>query len=67
MKPQVLVKLKNGEDVIYDVTGYEDFEKLVDLVCGLWSRWIYIGQHSLVKKSNIFGVFFLKDGYQGRG
>lgn len=54
----VLVSLKNGRNVRFNVTCYTDYEALVKEVGNIWFRWIVIGNVATVRRSEIAGIFY---------
>lgn len=65
-KPQVLIKLKNGEQVIFDIQGHYEFLELVEEISKLFTRWIFIGKTAAFRRSEIASLFFLSEGYENR-
>ena len=57
--PQVLVKLRNGERCMFNVTSFSDYEQLMEEVGQWFGAWIGIGPTALIRKADILGIFYL--------
>lgn len=65
--PQLLVKFKSGDQVLFDIGSHEDFVRLVEEVAKLWgANWIYIGSNAVVRKKDIRSIFYVKDGWNAQ-
>jgi len=60
--PQVLVNLKSGDRVLYDVDDYDKYKG----VCSQLRQgydWVEIGENSCVRSEMIASVYYLPEGY----
>ncbi len=64
--PQILVKLRKADHVVFDVSGHDDFVRLVKSVSSYWGKWLCIGHSSLVRKDDIESIYYLKDGWNAQ-
>lgn len=64
--PQLLIKFKNSEQIVFDIGGYEDFVRLVEELAKFWGIWIYIGSSSVVRKRDVVSIFYAKDGWNAQ-
>lgn len=65
-KSQVLVNLKTGDKVVFDVEKIEDFNKFrtdMNLCVRNEIEWIWCGDNAVVRLSDIYNVFYFPEGY----
>lgn len=65
-KPQVLVKFKTGEQVLFSLADHNAFVKLVEQVSKVWGLWLFIGPDAVVRKKDISSMYYLPEGYENR-
>lgn len=65
MGPQMLIKLRTGEQVAIDVNGYPDFTKIVDELSKWWNTWIWVSHNAAMRKRDVTSVYYLSEGYEG--
>lgn len=64
--PQVLVKFKKGEQVVFEIQGHDDFVRLAQELARIWGAWLFIGPNAVVRRSDIAGIYYLKDGWNAQ-
>lgn len=61
-KTQVLVNMRTGDKVLFDVENYDEFKK----VCSQLYQdcpWIEVGKTSFIRTTEIMSIYYLPEGY----
>lgn len=61
-RPQVLVKFKNGEHVLYDAEGSDEFADVMTQISSCFGKWVCLGARSYVRKEDVSSVHYLSEG-----
>lgn len=61
---QVLINVRTGNHVIFDVRGHEEFNQLaIDLMSKL--DWMKVGKNAFIRKDEITSIYYLPEGFKG--
>ena len=62
-KPQILVRLTSGRDIVFDVPGHHSYLQLMHQLSRWFNCWIMIGKNAAVRKEDIYQVFYFPEGH----
>lgn len=67
-KSQILVNLRSGEKVTFDVQDIRDFVKVANQLFEAgqftpFSEWVQINEKAVLRKDEIIGIYFFAEGY----
>ncbi len=63
---EILLKLKTGEKIVFGVSDYQDFLKVLDGISGWWNKWVLITNQAAIRKDTIDSVYYFPEGYENR-
>ena len=63
MQSQMLVKMENGQQVLFNMNGQDDFNEVVRRL-KKWGRWLTVGSDAVIQKKTIVGMYYLPEGYE---
>lgn len=68
MQPQiqVLVNMRSGDKVLYDVENYEEYRQVCSQLYGE-HPWVEVGKTSFIRTDEIMSVYYLPEGYGKSG
>ena len=68
-KSQILVNMRSGEKVAFDIQDIRDFVKVANQLFEeagqftTFSEWVQINEKAVIRKDEIIGVYFFPEGY----
>lgn len=65
-KSQILVNLRSGEKIAFDIQDIRDFVKVQNQLFeedGQFSEWIQVTEKAIIRKFEIVSVYFFPEGY----
>lgn len=61
-KSQVLVNMRSGDRVVFDVEGLVGWNRFSDMLSN-YKEWIEIPNKAMLRKSEIISVYYMPEGY----
>lgn len=62
--PQALVNMRNGDKILLDLSGVEEFGDVVKKITNS-DGWVFFADRVLFKVSEVLSVYYLEKGYVG--
>lgn len=65
-KRQMLVKMDNGDSILFDLECHGDYVQFMYDVDSLFKKWVRIGAKAMMRKRSIISCFYFPNGYDNK-